>query len=93
MKLHEILNESRDDKDDLGEALWSGAVKTKWSPPEGFFTQSAAKIASGLKRASGSLGQAMRRLNFYVNRAGKNLSAEDKARLNNAKELLSKAYA
>jgi len=63
-------------------------VKTKWSPPEGFFKQDAGKIASGLMKESKDQAQAMERLNFYINRAGKNLSAEDKARLEDAKKKL-----
>jgi len=70
--------------------LWIKDVETKWSPPEGFFEQSAQKIAKGLMNASKDLKQAMSRLNFYINRAGKNLSSEDKARLEKAKDLLSK---
>ena len=77
----------------LQEKQWSGDVKTEWSPPEGFFTKSAEKIASGLKAKSKDLKQAMSRLNFYVNRAGENLSADDKARLESAKEKLRKLYA
>lgn len=69
---------------------WSGAVDTKWSPPEGFFTRSAQEIADGLMGASKDEAQAMQRLNFYINRAGENLSGADKARLNRAKTLLEK---
>lgn len=76
----------------IGEKMWSGKVETKWSPPAGFFKQSAPKIASGLKDASSDLKQAMSRLNFYINRAGKNLSDKDKKRLNNAKEKLRMLY-
>ncbi len=76
----------------LDEEKWSGKVKTKWSPPEGFFLQSAEKIASGLKSASEDLGQAMSRLNFYINRAGKNLDDKDMKCLENAKDILTKLY-
>lgn len=72
--------------------LWSGDVKTKWHPPEGFFEQSADKIAEGLAKASDSLAQAMDRLNFYINRAGKNLSDERKATLEQAKKILDGLY-
>ena len=72
------------------EKKWSADVDTKWSPPEGFFKQSADKIASGLMKASKDKGQASSRLNFYINRAGDNLSAEDKKRLDAAKDKLSK---
>lgn len=71
---------------------WSGKVKTKWHPPEGFFEGSAKSIAIGLKKNSDNRGQATARLNFYINRAGKNLSKSDKARLEKAKEELAKLY-
>ncbi len=77
----------------LEEKQWSAGVDTEWSPPEGFFTKSAEKIAGGLKAKSKDLKQAMSRLNFYINRAGKNLSADDKTRLENAKEKLRALYA
>jgi len=73
----------------LNEERWSSAVHEKWSPPEGFFKRSGAAIAAGLLRASKDEAQAMARLNFYINRAGKNLDAEDKARLEAAKAKLS----
>lgn len=71
---------------------WSGKVETKWHPPEGFFKQSPAKIASELKKNSKNRQQATGRLVFYINRAGKNLSAEDKKRLEDAKTLLEAMY-
>lgn len=71
---------------------WSASVDTHWSPPEGFFSQSAEKIAEGLKRASKDHKQAASRLSFYRNRAGKNLSAEDQNRLAAAADKLSKLY-
>lgn len=77
---------------EISEKKWSADVPTKWEPPEGFFKQSAEKIASGLKAAAPDLKTAMERLNFYINRAGKNLSGEDKSRLEAAKDKLSKMY-
>jgi len=84
--LDEVLGE-------LNEALWSGEVKTKWHPPEGFFKQSADRIASGLKSAAKDLKTAMSRLNFYINRGGENLSNADMKRLEAAKKKLQKLYA
>jgi len=72
--------------------LWSGEVKTHWHPEEGFFEQSSEKIAEGLKSASDSLAQAMDRLDFYINRAGSNLSDKAKAKLEKAKEILRGLY-
>jgi hypothetical protein len=74
---------------ELHEALWSAEVHQKWTPPKGFFTKSASDIASGIYSASTDKKQAMSRLNFYINRAGKNLSSSDKSKLEAAKELLS----
>ena len=73
---------------------WSKSVtkKDKWHAPAGFFTKPAEDIAKSLKRASDSKAQAMSRLNFYINRAGKNLSDKEKAKLNHAKEILHELY-
>lgn len=71
---------------------WSENVDTKWHPPEGFFDGSSESIAQGLKDASDDRAQAMDRLNFYINRAGSNLSEEDRARLEKAKQILEELY-
>jgi len=76
----------------VNEKKWSGKVETKFEPKEGIFTESAEKIAAHLKKKAKSLKQAMSRLNFYINRAGKNLSKEDKARLEEAKTKLHDLY-
>ena len=81
---------AKDEMESVSEEKWSGAVKTKWTPPEGFFKQSAEKIAEGLMAASDSVGQAMQRLNFYINRAGVNLDEKEKSTLEAAKAILSK---
>lgn len=68
--------------------------------PQGLFTLSPAHIARGLKKAvmdsdrtKGTKFQsAMSMLNFYINRAGKNLSEADKKRLNDAKNELRKIF-
>jgi tRNA(adenine34) deaminase len=55
------------------------------------FKKSAKEIAEGLEKKSVSPkgpGQAMQMLSFYENRGGKNLSAERKHTLENAKEIL-----
>lgn len=75
----------------LQESHWSKDVTTKWHPPKGFFEQSAAKIGKGLMAASTSAKQAMSRLNFYINRAGKNLSQDRKQALAAAKAVISRA--
>jgi tRNA(adenine34) deaminase len=71
---------------------WSAKVKTdSTKPAPGLFKKSAKEIAEGLDKKSVSpegTGQAMRMLSFYENRGGKNLSAERKQTLENAKEML-----
>ena len=79
-------------KEYLKEKQWVKDVKTKWEPPEGLFTKSAEEIATVLKKESKDLKQAMSRLNFYINRAGDKLSADDKKRIELAKTKLEKEY-
>lgn len=76
--------------------LWIRKVKeTSFAMdlPEGIFKRSAKTIAKELKNAvlkskctKGTKFQsAMSMLNYYINRAGKNLKAQDKSRLERAK--------
>jgi hypothetical protein len=61
-------------------------------PPHDLFTRSAAVIARSLaskKVSPKGLASGMRMLTYYINRAGKNLSASRKAELQKAKQLLS----
>lgn len=71
---------------------WSGKVKTVSTfPPAGLFTKDAETIARSLasKRVSPKGPQSgMRMLNFYINRAGKNLSPSRRRELERAKVLL-----
>jgi len=71
---------------------WSAKVTTDSTKPgPGLFKKSAKAIAEGLAKKSVSPkgpGQAMQMLSFYENRGGKNLSAERKKTLDNAKDLL-----
>lgn len=61
--------------------------------PEGIFTLPAKQIAAELKEAvlasnrtkGTKFRSAMSMLNFYINRAGQHLKAEDRARLEQAK--------
>jgi hypothetical protein len=76
---------------------WSAAVKTTSTyPPEGLFNKSATTIARTLaskKVSPKGPGSGMRMLNFYINRAGRNLSEDRRAELEKAKELLSQRIA
>lgn len=72
---------------------WSAKVDTDSThPDEGFFNKSASAIAKALaskKVSPKGPASGMRMLNFYINRAGKNLSQEKHAELEKAKEKLS----
>ena len=72
---------------------WIADVKTVSTyPPPGLFTRDAATIARTLaSRKVSPKGPAsgMRMLTFFINRAGKGLSAERRAELEKAKRLLS----
>ena len=72
---------------------WSANVTTtSTNPPEGLFTKSASVIARTLatKRVSPKgPTSGLRMLTFYINRAGKDLSAARRKELEKAKELLS----
>lgn len=72
---------------------WSARVKTDSThPPAGLFNKDAATIARTLasKRVSPKgPGSGMRMLTFFINRAGRNLSAKRHAVLTRAKSLLS----
>lgn len=68
--------------------------------PEGLFNRSAKEVAQGLQQAvlesdrtKGTKFQsAMSMLNYYINRAGKKLPADDKKRLEKAKIELRKLF-
>jgi tRNA(Arg) A34 adenosine deaminase TadA len=72
---------------------WSAKVETDSThPDEGLFKQSASAIAKALaskKVSPKGPASGMRMLNFYINRAGKNLSSERHAELEKAKDKLS----
>jgi hypothetical protein len=81
------------------------ATKKKWSakvdtdsthPDQGLFNQSASAIAKALaskKVSPKGPASGMRMLNFYINRAGKNLPKSRHAELERAKTLLSEIIA
>lgn len=87
-RIDQLLEEEADKK----TKKWSGKIKTKWEAPESLFTKSAAEIARVIKRNHSDLKSAMGSLNYYINRAGKNLSTERKHTLEVAKEKLHKLY-
>jgi len=73
---------------------WVAKVKTDSThPPAGLFTKSAPVIAKTLaskKVSSKGPGSGMRMLTYFINRAGRGLSAKRRAELQKAKSLLSK---
>lgn len=77
--------------------LWSPSVHTESTfPPEGLFTKDAATIARNLaskKTSPKGPASGMRMLNFYINRAGRNLSASQENELKRAKTILSEIIA
>ena len=74
--------------------LWVSQIKTDSThPPADLFTKKAATIARTLapKRVSPkSPASRMRMLTYFINRAGRGLSATRKAELERAKALLSR---
>jgi tRNA(adenine34) deaminase len=76
---------------------WSAKVTTDSThPQEGLFNKSAASIARSLvskKVSPKGPASGMRMLNFYINRAGKNLPQSRKDELQKAKKLLSEKIA
>jgi hypothetical protein len=73
---------------------WVANVKTVSTfPPPGLFTKSASTIAKALasrKVSPKGPGSGMRMLTYYINRAGRGLSASRRAELERAKLILSR---
>lgn len=68
---------------------WLENVETSWTPKEGLFTKDDPEyIANYLLKHSKDRTQAIRRLVFYMNRAGENLT--NKTVLNKVKKILEK---
>jgi tRNA(Arg) A34 adenosine deaminase TadA len=98
-----ILQSEAATRDATKEAIM--ATKKKWSakvdtdsthPDEGLFKKSASAIAKALatkKVSPKGPASGMQMLNFYINRAGKNLTQERHAELEKAKTILSETIA
>ena len=71
---------------------WSHLVATVSTfPPEGLYTRSArtiARVMASQRVSPKGIGSAIRMVQFYINRAGKNLSAARRRELEKAKRLL-----
>jgi hypothetical protein len=102
-----VLSSAREDNIKEVQAkdyTWVKRVKNKekgkqmrngYPLPEGTWTKSPGQIAQELKQHSKDYDEAQRRLNFYVNRAGRNLRKNgntDEVRLEQAREALKRAY-
>ena len=71
---------------------WSKNVNTVSTyPPEGIFTKDAetiARVMSSPEVSPKGIGSGIRMGQFYINRAGKNLSPTRKAELEKAEEIM-----
>lgn len=77
----------------ITEKQWSGKVEAKKTPPEGLFADGTkAEICKWLKENHTDYAGAMSALNFYINRAGRNLDVKRRATLEACKDELRKAY-
>jgi Protein of unknown function (DUF3175) len=85
---------SRTNSTDIRKAnkRWIAKVKTDSThPPKGLFTKGASTIARSLaskKVSPKGPGSGMRMLTYFINRAGKGLSASKRRELERAKKLL-----
>ena len=73
---------------------WSHTITTVSTfPPEGIFTQDAetiARVMASKEVSPKGVGSGIRMVQFFINRAGKNLSPERKAELEKAKGIMRK---
>ena len=72
--------------------LWVQTVTTvSTAPPPGIFTRSAREIARTMARRDVSpkgVGSAIRMIQYFINRAGRNLSPRRRKELEGAKRIL-----
>jgi hypothetical protein len=75
-----------------GDKRWVAKVKTVSTfPPKSIFTKDAKTIAKAMESKQVSpkgIGSGIRMIQYFINRAGKNLSATRKQELERAKRLL-----
>ena len=71
---------------------WVSGVKTVSTyPPQGIFTKDAktiARVMSTKEVSPKGIGSGLRMIQFFINRAGKNLPASRRKELEKAKEIL-----
>jgi len=72
--------------------MWVRQVNTvSTAPPQGIFTKSAEEIARTMARRDVSpkgIGSAIRMVQYFINRAGRNLPAARRRELERAKRIL-----
>jgi tRNA(adenine34) deaminase len=75
-----------------GNKRWVSKVKTVSTyPPQGVFTKDAktiAKIMASKKVSPKGIGSGIRMIQYFINRAGKDLSATRRRELEKAKRIL-----
>ena len=76
---------------------WVRKVKTvSTSPPAGLFTKNAktiARVMATKKVSPGGIGSGIRMIQYFINRAGKGLSATRRRELERAKRILQRRAA
>lgn len=77
----------------LDEGWISKVTTTTLNTPKGMFTKSAEDIVATLKRKNKGkrLGSMINMVQYFINRAGKNLAPERRAELEKAKRILQRA--
>jgi hypothetical protein len=79
-------------KRESAKKQWVRAVKTVSTfPPEGTFTKDAetiARVMASKKVSPKGIGSGIRMIQYFINRAGKNLPDERKQELERAKRIL-----
>src|SRR4051794_20767349 len=80
------------DEKKAGKNYWVRGVKTVSTyPPEGLFTKHAEAIARTMaskKISPKGIGSGIRMIQYFINRAGKNLPPERRRELEKAKRIL-----
>jgi len=77
------------------EEKWANKVREKFHPPAGTFKEKSAEEIANIisQHGKASLKTTMARLNFFLNRGGKNIPPEIRAKVNRAKEIVHKRHA
>jgi len=72
----------------LTEEDWRKKVKPKYHPPEGTFKKSAEEIASVIMQGAKDYAQAILRLNYFLNRGGRNIKQDVRDNVKKAMEII-----